>query len=150
MFTKIRLHLFYPCIHTDVRLRVCIWCICWCSLPHCGVTGDYKFVSATYRLFKVPKGNTKPCQVIYNGAITGSEESLEFDCHYTFKVRRPLNQSNLIWCNMCKNWLFVLSSTEKWSGHGWWGGCHYFEPDKVQRGLHLPATRRHLRALRRP
>lgn len=49
------------------------------------VLGDYKFVSATYRLFKVPKGNTKPCQVIYNGAITGSEESLEFDCHYTFK-----------------------------------------------------------------
>lgn len=52
-----------------------------------GTTGDFKFVSATYRLFKVPKGNTKTCQVIYNGNITGVEESFLFDCHYTFKVR---------------------------------------------------------------
>uniref|UniRef100_UPI0037E7F41E arsenite methyltransferase isoform X1 n=1 Tax=Semicossyphus pulcher TaxID=241346 RepID=UPI0037E7F41E len=51
-----------------------------------GVLGDYKFVSATYRLFKVPKGNTKPCQVIYNGNITGVEDCFEFDCQHTFKV----------------------------------------------------------------
>ncbi|XP_022611284.1 arsenite methyltransferase [Seriola dumerili] len=50
------------------------------------VLGDFKFVSATYRLFKVPKGNTKPCQVIYNGNITGVEDSFQFDCQYTFKV----------------------------------------------------------------
>ncbi|XP_044046616.1 arsenite methyltransferase isoform X2 [Siniperca chuatsi] len=50
------------------------------------ILGDFKFVSATYRLFKVPKGNTKPCQVIYNGSITGVEDSFQFDCQYTFKV----------------------------------------------------------------
>lgn len=50
------------------------------------VLGDFKFVSATYRLFKVPRGKTKPCQVIYNGNITGVEDSFEFDCQYTFKV----------------------------------------------------------------
>ncbi|XP_070683580.1 arsenite methyltransferase [Pempheris klunzingeri] len=50
------------------------------------VLGDFKFVSATYRLFKVPKGNTRPCQVIYNGDITGVEDSFEFDHQYTFKA----------------------------------------------------------------
>ncbi|TRY92328.1 hypothetical protein DNTS_029285 [Danionella cerebrum] len=49
--------------------------------------GDYKFVSATYRLFKLPRGmERKSCQVIYNGDITGCEESFEFDAQYTFKV----------------------------------------------------------------
>ncbi|XP_040003295.1 arsenite methyltransferase isoform X2 [Xiphias gladius] len=50
------------------------------------ILGNFKFVSATYRLFKVPKGNTKPCQLIYNGNITGVEDSFQFDCQYTFKV----------------------------------------------------------------
>ncbi|XP_059208194.1 arsenite methyltransferase [Centropristis striata] len=50
------------------------------------VLGDFKFASATYRLFKVPKGNTKSCQVIYNGGITGVEERFQFDSQYTFKV----------------------------------------------------------------
>ncbi|XP_060906993.1 arsenite methyltransferase [Labrus mixtus] len=50
------------------------------------ILGDYKFVSATYRLFKVPKGNAKSCQVIYNGNITGVEDRFEFDCQHTFKV----------------------------------------------------------------
>ncbi|XP_070774343.1 arsenite methyltransferase [Enoplosus armatus] len=50
------------------------------------ILGDFKFVSATYRLFKVPKGNTKPGQVIYNGNITGVEDCFQFDCQYTFKV----------------------------------------------------------------
>nr|XP_004539019.2 arsenite methyltransferase [Maylandia zebra] len=48
------------------------------------ILGDFKFVSATYRLFKVPKGNTKNCKVIYNGGITGAEDSFQFDCQYTF------------------------------------------------------------------
>ncbi|XP_066549399.1 arsenite methyltransferase isoform X2 [Amia ocellicauda] len=48
--------------------------------------GDYKFVSATYRLFKIPKNCPRVgCQVIYNGNITGSEEVLEFDVNYMFK-----------------------------------------------------------------
>lgn len=49
------------------------------------VLGDFKFVSAEYRLFKVPKGN-KTCQVIYNGGITGAEDSFRFDHQYTFKA----------------------------------------------------------------
>ncbi|XP_061736931.1 arsenite methyltransferase-like [Nerophis ophidion] len=50
------------------------------------ILGDFKFVSATYRLFKVPKGSTKPCKVMYNGNITGAEDTLRFDCQYTFKA----------------------------------------------------------------
>ncbi|KAM7009318.1 arsenite methyltransferase [Tautogolabrus adspersus] len=50
------------------------------------ILGDCKFVSANYRLFKVPKGNAKSCQVIYNGNITGVEDRFEFDCQHTFKV----------------------------------------------------------------
>ncbi|XP_052402443.1 arsenite methyltransferase [Carassius gibelio] len=49
--------------------------------------GDHKFVSATYRLFKLPKGSEKKsCLVMYNGEMTGVEESFEFDAQYTFKV----------------------------------------------------------------
>ncbi|KAM7418685.1 hypothetical protein PAMA_016015 [Pampus argenteus] len=50
------------------------------------ILDDFKFVSATYRLFKVPKSSTNPCQVIYNGNIKGVEDSFQFDCQYTFKV----------------------------------------------------------------
>ncbi|KAF7663392.1 hypothetical protein LDENG_00211390 [Lucifuga dentata] len=50
------------------------------------ILGDFKFVSATYRLFRVPKGNSKPCQVIYDGNITGVEDSFQFDSQYTFKA----------------------------------------------------------------
>ncbi|XP_035256449.1 arsenite methyltransferase [Anguilla anguilla] len=51
------------------------------------ILGDYKFVSATYRLFKIPKNiPKKSCLLTYDGNITGSEKALEFDCHYTFKA----------------------------------------------------------------
>ncbi|KAK2815760.1 hypothetical protein Q5P01_026227 [Channa striata] len=50
------------------------------------ILGDFKFVSATYRLFKVPKGNAQSRQVVYNGTITGVEDRFVFDCQYTFKV----------------------------------------------------------------
>lgn len=50
------------------------------------VIGDCRFVSATFRLFKLPKtGPTERCQVIYNGGITGHEEKLVFDAYFTFK-----------------------------------------------------------------
>ncbi|XP_012579367.1 PREDICTED: arsenite methyltransferase [Condylura cristata] len=50
------------------------------------VTGDCRFVSATFRLFKLPKtGPAKRCQVIYNGGITGHEKELIFDANFTFK-----------------------------------------------------------------
>nr|XP_036857110.1 arsenite methyltransferase isoform X3 [Manis javanica] len=50
------------------------------------VMGDCRFVSATFRLFKLP--NTEPAtrsQVIYNGGITGHEKELVFDANFTFK-----------------------------------------------------------------
>ncbi|XP_045734686.2 arsenite methyltransferase isoform X3 [Mirounga angustirostris] len=48
--------------------------------------GDCRFVSATFRLFKIPKtGPAKRCQVIYNGGITGHEKELIFDASFTFK-----------------------------------------------------------------
>ncbi|XP_076001419.1 arsenite methyltransferase isoform X2 [Genypterus blacodes] len=50
------------------------------------ILGDLKFVSATYRMFKVPKRNTESCQIIYNGNITGAEDSFQFDSQYTFKI----------------------------------------------------------------
>lgn len=55
------------------------------------ILGDYKFVSATYRLFKLQKGlEKKPCLVMYNGDITDSEESFEFDAQYAFKVDKVM------------------------------------------------------------
>ncbi|XP_073934516.1 arsenite methyltransferase [Castor canadensis] len=50
------------------------------------VIGDCRFVSATFRLFKLPKtGPAKRCQVVYNGGITGHEKELIFDANFTFK-----------------------------------------------------------------
>ncbi|KAE8590481.1 hypothetical protein XENTR_v10018080 [Xenopus tropicalis] len=51
------------------------------------IIGDYKFVSATFRLFKVPKDAVKvKCRAVYNGGITGYEQKLELDANITFKV----------------------------------------------------------------
>lgn len=53
---------------------------------HKVLRGDCRFVSATFRLFKLPKtGPTKRCQVVYNGGITGHEKELIFDANFTFK-----------------------------------------------------------------
>uniref|UniRef100_A0A3B1IS31 Arsenite methyltransferase n=1 Tax=Astyanax mexicanus TaxID=7994 RepID=A0A3B1IS31_ASTMX len=53
--------------------------------------GEYRFVSATYRLFKLPKcSEKKSCLVMYDGNITGSEEKFEFDAQYTFKVNEVI------------------------------------------------------------
>ncbi|XP_015488478.1 arsenite methyltransferase isoform X2 [Parus major] len=51
-----------------------------------GIVGDCRFVSATFRLFKVPAGSQAgPAQVIYNGGIVGHERELVFDANFTFK-----------------------------------------------------------------
>jgi len=51
------------------------------------LAGDCRFVSATFRLFKVPgSSRAAPGQVIYNGGIAGHEQELEFDASFTFKV----------------------------------------------------------------
>uniref|UniRef100_A0A8C0U246 Arsenite methyltransferase n=1 Tax=Cyanistes caeruleus TaxID=156563 RepID=A0A8C0U246_CYACU len=50
------------------------------------IIGDCRFVSATFRLFKVPAGSwARPAQVIYNGGIVGHERELVFDANFTFK-----------------------------------------------------------------
>lgn len=52
------------------------------------LTGNCRFVSATFRLFKVPESSRAgPGQVIYNGGIVGHEQELVFDANFTFKVR---------------------------------------------------------------
>ncbi|XP_029886949.1 arsenite methyltransferase isoform X3 [Aquila chrysaetos chrysaetos] len=51
-----------------------------------GIIGDCRFVSATFRLFKVPgSSQAGPGQVIYNGGIMGHERELVFDANFTFK-----------------------------------------------------------------
>uniref|UniRef100_A0A8C3DLB3 Arsenite methyltransferase n=1 Tax=Corvus moneduloides TaxID=1196302 RepID=A0A8C3DLB3_CORMO len=51
-----------------------------------GIVGDCRFVSATFRLFKVPGGTQAgPGQVIYKGRIMGHERELVFDANFTFK-----------------------------------------------------------------
>lgn len=55
----------------------------------CLLSGDCRFVSATFRLFKLPK--TEPaerCRVVYNGGIKGHEKELIFDANFTFKVKK--------------------------------------------------------------
>ncbi|NXC74783.1 AS3MT methyltransferase, partial [Anhinga anhinga] len=50
------------------------------------IVGDCHFVSATFRLFKVPgSSRAGPGQVIYNGGIVGHERELLFDANFTFK-----------------------------------------------------------------
>uniref|UniRef100_A0A8C5R1E9 Arsenite methyltransferase n=1 Tax=Leptobrachium leishanense TaxID=445787 RepID=A0A8C5R1E9_9ANUR len=50
--------------------------------------GDYKFVSATFRLFKVPKNKVQEKSlVIYDGGITGFKDEIQFDVNFTFKVQ---------------------------------------------------------------
>ncbi|XP_021391904.2 arsenite methyltransferase isoform X3 [Lonchura striata] len=54
--------------------------------------GDCRFVSATYRLFKVPGGSwTGPGQATYSGGIVGHERELVFDANFTFKEGEVVN-----------------------------------------------------------
>ncbi|XP_056385627.1 arsenite methyltransferase-like [Hyla sarda] len=50
------------------------------------VVGDYKLVSATFRLFKVPKcAKKEKCLAIYKGGVTGYENEIQFDANFSFK-----------------------------------------------------------------
>ncbi|XP_042545586.1 arsenite methyltransferase [Dipodomys spectabilis] len=50
------------------------------------IVGDCRFVSATFRLFKLSEtAPAKRCQVIYNGGITGYEKELMLDANFIFK-----------------------------------------------------------------
>ncbi|KAF4075269.1 hypothetical protein AMELA_G00232560 [Ameiurus melas] len=73
--------------------------------------GDYKFVSATYRLFKLPKRSEKErCLVMYDGNITGLEEKFEFDAQYTFKVNAVMEVDGDV-ANILKNTRFAEEFT---------------------------------------
>ncbi|XP_041517454.1 arsenite methyltransferase isoform X2 [Microtus oregoni] len=65
------------------------------------VLGDCRFVSATFRLFKLPKtGQAKRCQAVYKGGITGHEKELIFDANFTFK-HIPRLRTQLGWSGAC-------------------------------------------------
>ncbi|KAM4031138.1 arsenite methyltransferase [Anomaloglossus baeobatrachus] len=50
------------------------------------IGGNLKFVSATFRLFKIPQNYVKQKgMVIYNGGITGCENDFQFDTNFMFK-----------------------------------------------------------------
>ncbi|XP_025966115.2 arsenite methyltransferase isoform X2 [Dromaius novaehollandiae] len=50
------------------------------------IVGDCRFVSATFRLFKVPAGGRAgPGRAVYNGGIAEHERELAFDANFTFK-----------------------------------------------------------------
>lgn len=50
------------------------------------ILGEARFVSVTYRLFKLPPGaKMEPLQVMYNGEITGYEKEFKFDHQHVFK-----------------------------------------------------------------
>ena len=50
-------------------------------------SGNARFVSVTYRLFKLPPGTKgEPTQVIYNGQISAYEKEFRFDHQHVFKV----------------------------------------------------------------
>ncbi|KAM6182218.1 LOW QUALITY PROTEIN: arsenite methyltransferase [Erethizon dorsatum] len=49
------------------------------------VIGDRHFVSATFRIFKLPQAEPAEKQLVYNGGITGPEKELIFDVNFTFK-----------------------------------------------------------------
>ncbi|XP_066478371.1 arsenite methyltransferase isoform X1 [Tiliqua scincoides] len=50
------------------------------------IVGDCQFVSATFRLFKIPKdGSIQQCEIIYKGGIAGHEKEFAFDVNYNFK-----------------------------------------------------------------
>lgn len=90
------------------------------------IVGDCRFVSATFRLFKVPAGSRAgPAQVIYNGGIVGHERELVFDANFSFKVWGGM-------LGLCREELKLmkplLSSIlcdvgEKLCWRGWWVGA---------------------------
>uniref|UniRef100_A0A7M4FZE5 Arsenite methyltransferase n=1 Tax=Crocodylus porosus TaxID=8502 RepID=A0A7M4FZE5_CROPO len=55
------------------------------------VVGHCRFVSATFRLFKVPPaGAGGRCQAVYDGGIPGHEQELVLDANFTFKAGEPV------------------------------------------------------------
>ncbi|XP_013410490.1 arsenite methyltransferase [Lingula anatina] len=54
------------------------------------IVEGHQFVSAEYRLFKLPAKPSSPCQVIYKGGVLGSEETFQLDYRRQFKKNEPV------------------------------------------------------------
>ncbi|XP_075072333.1 arsenite methyltransferase-like isoform X2 [Mixophyes fleayi] len=53
------------------------------------ILSDYKLVSATFRLFKLPRDADKEKSLVtYKGGITGLETEIQFDANFSFKEGR--------------------------------------------------------------
>nr|DBA15072.1 TPA: hypothetical protein GDO54_004329 [Pyxicephalus adspersus] len=62
------------------------------------ILGDYKFVSATFRLFKLPEKSVKEKgRVIYNGGVTSCETEIQFDANVTFKEGEVVEVDEELW-----------------------------------------------------
>ena len=58
-----------------------------CELAVC-VSADYRFLSANYRIIKLPPGakDSAPMSVTYKGGMKGSEDTFKLDYKHSFKV----------------------------------------------------------------
>lgn len=129
--------------------------LCWFPAWVLGVqptniylAGDCRFVSATFRLFKLPgSSQAGPGQVIYNGGIVGHERELVFDANFTFKVwgdrlglpRMPGSPG--LWGWDKADGTVLLSSIlcdfggKLWE-RGWWAGAKgLYKPGEEQTGV---------------
>ncbi|XP_073541416.1 BLOC-1-related complex subunit 7 isoform X3 [Phyllobates terribilis] len=62
------------------------------------IIGDLKFLSATFRLFKLPRNCVKlKGMVIYNGGIAGCENEFQFDTNFTFKEGEATAVDEDVW-----------------------------------------------------
>ncbi|XP_075389573.1 arsenite methyltransferase [Tenrec ecaudatus] len=97
------------------------------------VVGDCRFVSATFRLFKLPKKEpAERCQVIYNGGITGHENELIFDANFTFKegdIVEVDEETAAILKNSRFAHSFLIRPTGEWSPSP--GSCSTFKAKAV-------------------
>ncbi|XP_018408898.1 PREDICTED: arsenite methyltransferase-like [Nanorana parkeri] len=67
------------------------------------IVGDHKFVSATFRLFKLPKDVVKEQSLVtYTGGITGYETQIQLDANYTLMEGQAVEVDEEL-CGILKN-----------------------------------------------
>ena len=76
--------------------------------------GDAKFVSTTYRVFKLLSNLEKPTNVKYKGTLIDKEKEFDFDINNTFKV----STSEMIENNIRRKSLFGCDIIELLIGVG--------------------------------
>ncbi|XP_075468622.1 BLOC-1-related complex subunit 7 isoform X2 [Ascaphus truei] len=114
------------------------------------IISDYRFVSATFRLFKLPQNREKiKCLAIYNGGVTGWENQLQFDANFTFKEGEVAEVDEEL-CGILKNSRFadefLFRALEKGISSG---GCYtkkelirdpFQFADEMKDKVHTPNT----------